>query len=135
MDVIIVGAGISGLAAARELSAAGAETTVIEARDRIGGRIHTIYDERVAAPIELGAEFVHGDPPEILEFAKLAGLEVVETEGDSWYLNQRGDLAPSSEEPPGSDDRLWEIAEKYVKAGRPDLSFNDFLHLTETAEI
>ena len=135
MDVIIVGAGISGLAAARELSAAGVETTVIEARDRIGGRIHTIHDERFSVPIELGAEFVHGDPPEILTLAKIAGLEVVETEGDSWYLNQRGDLSPSSDEPPGSDDKLWEIAEAYVKAGRPDLSFHTFLHLPETAAI
>src|SRR5947209_12858820 len=127
MDVIVVGAGISGLAAARELSAAGVETTVLEARDRVGGRIHTIYDKRTSAPIELGAEFVHGDPPEILTLAKIAGLEVVETEGDSWYLNQHGELAPSSDEPPGSDDELWEIAEKYIKAGRPDLSFDDFL--------
>ena len=64
MSVIIIGAGIAGLAAASELSAAGVQTTVLEARGRIGGHIHTIFDERLSAPIELGAEFVHGEPPE-----------------------------------------------------------------------
>jgi monoamine oxidase len=44
MRVIIIGAGAAGLAAARELSAAGVETVVLEARDRVGGRIHTIYN-------------------------------------------------------------------------------------------
>jgi len=135
MSVIVVGAGIAGLAAAKELSAAGVETTVIEARDRIGGRIHTIYDERIAAPIELGAEFVHGDPPEILELAKNADLHIVETEGNSWYLNETGNLAPSSDEPPGSDNKLWKIAESYVKSNRPDLSFDAFLSLSETDGI
>jgi monoamine oxidase len=61
-DVVIIGAGISGLAAADELTRAGIKPLVIEARDRIGGRIYTIRDDKVAAPIELGAEFVHGRP-------------------------------------------------------------------------
>ena len=135
MSVIIIGAGIAGLAAASELSAAGVQTTVLEARGRIGGRIHTIFDERISAPIELGAEFVHGEPPEIFDLAKTAGLHIVETEGNSWYLNEKGDLAPSSDEPPGSDDELWEIAESYVRSGKPDLSFEAFLRRPETYKI
>ena len=135
MAVVVIGAGVAGLAAARELSAAGVETIVLEARDRIGGRVHTIFDDQVAAPIELGAEFVHGDPPEILDLARTAGFEIVETEGNSWYMNQAGELAPSSYEPPGSSDQLWEIADTYIGNGRPDMSFDDFLRLPETIGI
>jgi len=135
MEVIIIGAGISGLAAARELSKAGVETIVLEARDRIGGRIHTIHDERVGIPIELGAEFVHGDPPEILDLAKEAGLGVVKTLGKSWFLNQRGELAPSGDEPPGSDDELWNIARSYIDEHKPDISLAEFLGLPITAAV
>jgi len=135
MTVIVIGAGIAGLSAARELSVAGVDTIVLEARNRIGGRIYTIYDETVGVPVELGAEFVHGNPPEILDLARSAGLEAVETSGHSWYLNKTGDLAPSSDEPPGSDDQLWEIARAYMDSRRPDLSFHDFLRLPETANV
>jgi len=59
-DVLIVGAGAAGLAAAAELSAAGLSAAILEARDRTGGRIHTRTDAYDDVPIELGAEFVHG---------------------------------------------------------------------------
>ncbi len=57
-DVIIIGAGASGLAAARLLTAAGREVVLLEARDRTGGRIWTDYSH---GAVELGAEFIHGD--------------------------------------------------------------------------
>ena len=135
MTVIVVGAGIAGLMAARELSGAGVETIVLEARERIGGRIHTLHDPRIAAPIELGAEFVHGDPPEILKLAKSAGLDIVQTAGNSWFLNSDGFLAPSGDEPPGSEDELWKIGESYVRSGKPDISLNEFLRLPETERV
>ena len=55
--VIVVGAGFAGLIAARELEAAGIETVIYEARDRIGGRAWT--DERLGHPLEMGATWVH----------------------------------------------------------------------------
>jgi len=56
--VVIVGAGIAGLAAAAELSQAGVGVTIIEARDRIGGRILTLDEPELNLPIELAAEFI-----------------------------------------------------------------------------
>jgi monoamine oxidase len=80
-DVVIIGAGAAGLAAAQDLMAAGLHVCCVEARDRIGGRILTLYDAATPLPIELGAEFVHGKPAEIVELARAAGLHIYETGG------------------------------------------------------
>lgn len=77
-DVIVIGAGAAGLAAARDLSQAGLRVTVLEARPRVGGRILTVHDGRAPVPFELGAEFIHGEAPETLTAAQAAGLTVVE---------------------------------------------------------
>src|SRR5512143_3989699 len=77
-DVLVIGAGVAGLAAARDISASGLSVIVLEARDRIGGRIFTIRDEKSAVPIELGAEFVHGGPPETLAVVRHARLMLCE---------------------------------------------------------
>jgi monoamine oxidase len=78
VDVLVLGAGAAGLAAARDLSQAGLRVTVIEARPRIGGRILTRHDPRVPVPLELGAEFIHGEAPETMAIARAAGLGVAE---------------------------------------------------------
>ncbi len=64
-DVIVVGAGAAGLAAARDLSVAGFDVVLLEARNRLGGRIHTLHEAGLPMPIELGAEFVHGAAEEV----------------------------------------------------------------------
>ena len=68
-DVVIVGAGVAGLAAASRLTRAGVNVQLIEARDRIGGRVWS------EGGIELGAEFVHGKPAEIFELLEGAALD------------------------------------------------------------
>ena len=78
VDVLIVGAGAAGLAAARDLSHAGLTVTIIEARPRVGGRILTLHDPRSPVPLELGAEFIHGASAETLPLAQAAGLAVLE---------------------------------------------------------
>jgi len=57
--VIVVGAGLAGLMAARHLAASGADVTVLEARDRIGGRIWTsrLWSK---LPMDMGASWIHG---------------------------------------------------------------------------
>lgn len=57
-DAVIIGAGVAGLAAAQELAAHDLSVVIVEARDRIGGRIHTLRDDAAPLPIELGAEFI-----------------------------------------------------------------------------
>lgn len=59
-DVLIIGGGVAGLAAAGELGRRGLSVTLLEARDRLGGRVWTVRPRGWPGPVELGAEFVHG---------------------------------------------------------------------------
>jgi monoamine oxidase len=120
--VLIIGAGAAGLAAARELSDAGKNVTVLEARDRIGGRIYT-YHEEGEIPIELGAEFIHGRAPEIFDVLHKSGLMFYDVSERHWYFHDRI-LKHSAE--------FWtplnEIMKKVKNIGDRDLSFQDFLN-------
>src|SRR4029077_10506053 len=83
-DVLIIGAGAAGLSAAIELSRAGLRVEILEARDRVGGRIFTRHDPALNHPVELGAEFVHGLAPEIWFPVQKHNLKVTEVDGDMW---------------------------------------------------
>jgi len=74
-DVIVIGAGMAGVSAARELTRIGLSTKVLEARDRVGGRVHSIRDFG-GEPVEAGAEFVHGSGASTWADVKAAGLAV-----------------------------------------------------------
>jgi monoamine oxidase len=86
-DVAVVGAGAAGLAAARALAAAGKRVAIVEARDRIGGRIRTEHRQlgksATTVPIELGAEFVHGLPLETWRLLHEAHLRTYELQGET----------------------------------------------------
>lgn len=80
-SVLVVGAGMAGLAAARTLQDAGRPVRVIEARNRIGGRVSTIRDWRV--PLEMGASWIHGTTNNpLVELAQQAHAHVVPTDYD-----------------------------------------------------
>ena len=89
---------MSGLAAAARLAAAGLDVTVLDARDRVGGRVWTVHDPRAGVSIELGAEFVHGAAPPVMQIARQAGLEVVQSDGE-FLTGLGGALQPA--------DHLW----------------------------
>jgi monoamine oxidase len=59
LDAIVIGAGMAGITAARDLAASGLSVCVVEARDRIGGRVYSVRDF-CDEPVEGGAEFIHG---------------------------------------------------------------------------
>src|SRR5256885_2424809 len=117
LDVIIIGGGIAGLTAARDLGAAGRQVLLLEARERLGGRIFTEYAN--GYPVELGAEFIHGAPPEILELAAEGGLPVAELEWNA-LRKRNGQWIDASEILSGMDG-LFEQMNAIESA--PDLSF------------
>ena len=121
-DVLVVGAGVAGLAAAERLSSSDRSVRVLEARDRVGGRIFTLFPTTINAPIELGAEFIHGKPPNLWTFVETAGLPVHEVPGEHWI--SRGGA-------PVRCPRLWPqindiLSEMERQKGR-DRSFADYL--------
>ena len=126
MDALIIGGGIAGLTAARCLTEAGLRVTLLEARDRLGGRIYT--QQAAQFPVELGAEFVHGRPPEILSLAAEGAVPIVPVEGQ-FRRKTRGSWADAG--------RLMEKVDKLfaaMPADEPDQSFQHYLDRTGTAD-
>jgi monoamine oxidase len=122
-EVVIIGAGVAGLTAARELSAAGARVLVLEARDRLGGRVMTHH--AAEGPVELGAEFVHGAFREILGVVQEAGLRLREVgQGAPRRTAGRRDAADYF----SAMDRLLGLA----SAGDADESFQ---HLVDRVDV
>lgn len=104
-DVVIVGAGIAGLAAAEHLIANGKSVVLAEARERVGGRILTDFSPfSPDLPVELGPEFIHGRHPLLLSAVEKAGLSVSPVEGRP-YLARNGRLSPN-EDAGGFDEIL-----------------------------
>jgi monoamine oxidase len=120
-DIIIIGAGVAGLSAARDLTTSGYKVALLEARDRIGGRIYSYHDPAQGNTVELGAEFIHGRPPQTLSILREAGLEWHGMTGSSWY-SRGGKLTQDSSE----DERIERIYQKMAEV-ETDLSLTDFL--------
>jgi monoamine oxidase len=130
VDTIVLGAGIAGLIAARSLAEAGRRVTILEAQQQVGGRMRTRHVPDLAQPVELGAEFIHGRPPELLSLLDEAGLAIVETAGRQVCHGADG-LTDCPE-----NDGSWELLEAMAASAARDgdMSFNAYLARTDAPE-
>lgn len=120
-DVLIIGAGIAGLACARELQLAGFKVLIAEGRARVGGRIFTRRHPDWELPAELGSEFIHGAPREILERLATGSIPFVDAADE--HLTRVGENL-------ASDDEYFEElrdAMKEISRLRADVSVHDFV--------
>src|SRR5262245_5034447 len=118
-SVIVIGAGVSGLACARELSRMGYDVVVLEARTRLGGRIWS--DERLGFPVDLGASWVMGhETNPLTPVMQEADAELVPTSWDNMSVLHKGTPIP--------DEDLEELADSFeellgeIKQGARSLS-------------
>ncbi len=120
-DAIVVGAGMAGLAAARQLAEAGLRVMVLEASDRTGGRIRTVRD--AGEIVELGAEFIHGRPPELWALIEEAGIATYERTG-GFFHRIKGQLVESEWQ---DDKQQDEALERLKDFAGPDCSFFEYV--------
>ena len=118
---VIVGAGAAGLMAARELARAGKKVTVLEARERCGGRIDTLPAEQFGYPAEGGPEFVHGDAAVTSAVMREAGLSLSPMVGRRW-IARNGTFEPNVRQPPHADRLHQALAQL-----KTDMPVADFL--------
>jgi len=120
-DAIVIGGGAAGLAATRDLSAAGCDVLLLEARNRLGGRVHTLHEAGVAVPVELGAEFVHGEVEEVFRLVRGTNV-LIDRLPDRHEWSERGKLRERAD--------FWERTERILAraAKTPrDVPFAQFL--------
>jgi monoamine oxidase len=139
-DVIVVGAGMAGLSAASELRTLGLDVLVLEARNKIGGRVDTDY-EFTSHPIERGAEFVHGQNVVTWELIRKFGLQTLSAleDDDSLFIDAAGQFLPITQAAklPGGDSLrfmstrpgVYELAKAWVKARKPDIDLSSMLQV------
>lgn len=117
--VAVIGAGLAGATAAARLAAADLQVTIFEARDRIGGRIHTVTDDAWPVPVQLGA-WLFGDVDEDLrERVESRDIGMVDLAGEQWHAPE-GDIEPV-------DDQPLQTAITSAQAGPTDISLTDAL--------
>jgi monoamine oxidase len=108
--VVVIGAGAAGLMAARELARAGKRVTILDARDRCGGRIHPLPAAEFGYPAEGGAEFIHGEAPVTYRLLGEAGLSSRPVAGARWTV--KNGVFSSDEAPDPQTATLYQVLAK-----------------------
>lgn len=108
MNALVVGGGIAGLIGARDLARAGWTVTLVEPRHHVGGRILTRPSLKHGLALDLGPEFIHGNPTEIPEL--VPPIEIVKLEPATrvfWNGGWR------------EGEEFWDDSEKFLESLRP----------------
>jgi len=119
--ILVVGAGAAGLMTARELVRAGKRVTILEARDRYGGRIYPLPAQEFGYPAEGGAEFVHGAAPVTRALMREARISLLPRGGTRWSA-RTGKLLANEPSPPQMGRFYQALSEV-----RADLPIAEFL--------
>ncbi len=120
-SVLIIGGGAAGLMAAYKLSTQNKKVILLEASDRLGGRVHTYKDNKFSMPVELGAEFVHGKLPVTLNLLKQANIKYHAVKGKMIHM-KNGRLIKQD-----NFDEHWDEVMKQMKSLKHDMPLSEFM--------
>lgn len=129
IEVIILGAGMAGLAAARALAERGLRVCILEARQRVGGRVMSQKIDG-GATVELGAEFVHGRAPELWALIDEVGAKTVQRDGS--MLREQRDGGLIEDDP--QDASMFAPLEQLENLAGEDKTFADWLAASDVDE-
>jgi monoamine oxidase len=144
-DTLVIGAGAAGLAAAQTLQTAKRSVLILEARDRLGGRVHTNYDF-APHPVEYGAEYIQGEKVLTWKWVRRYWMQTIPTfardDQEFMYVNQK--LLPFKQWSllPGMEfldfrslksNALYQLLSDWIQSGKPDLSLAQFLSTHQIA--
>ena len=131
--VVIVGAGISGLAAAKGLKENGFDVVVLESQDKVGGRLRT--NRSLGIPFDEGASWIHGiQGNPITALSQQAGMTTFETVDESRKSYDIGGIQRSAGDYDAAEEELYSILETMMNSGNATQSFEtvfNFLHPTK----
>jgi monoamine oxidase len=129
-DVVVIGAGAAGLAAAARLAEGGRSVLLLDARDRVGGRVDTRHEPGLSVPVELGAEFIHGEARATRRWLAKAGRPTPELPESHWRsvdgrLERQG----------GFFEDIQRAFRRNERLATDDMSFAQFLEVTLKDEL
>lgn len=137
LDVVVIGAGMAGVTAARDCARAGLDVTVLEAGDRIGGRMWTARDF-CEHPVEQGAEFIHTAEADTWPEVRAGGFETIKCNPADGYLMSIGGVrSPALYEDP-SLKRLGDLLSELASYDGPEMTVAELMNgrgLTGVARV